>query len=143
MIYKRRKTHAELNIKLTALAESIVNHYKGLNEKYLLHILPKDTVEDGLQAKKVIFQWIKTNNKWLKRIATDCGIDAEITTYVTRHTWATTAKRLGYSNELIAESMGHQYGNKITNIYLDDFDQSLLDEVNEKVIAILQAMPQG
>lgn len=45
-----------------------------------------------------------------------------LTTYVSRHTWATTAKRLGYSNELIAEALGHEYGNKITNIYLDSFD---------------------
>ena len=70
----------------------------------------------------------------MKELAKQCDINETITTYVARHSWATTAKRLGYSNELIAEAMGHEYGNKITNIYLDNFDQSVIDELNEKVI---------
>jgi integrase/recombinase XerD len=137
LVYKRRKTHGELNIKLLPLAESVIALYDGSNEKYFLPVLSKDIVEDSLNAKKVIMQWIKTTNKWLKRIAIDYDIDAEVTTYVTRHTWATLAKKLGYSNELIAEGLGHQYGNKITNIYLDSFDQSLIDEVNERVIGLI------
>ena len=134
LVYKRRKTGSELNIKILQLLESILEFYYGCNEKYLIPVLPKGIIENSLDAKKLIFQWIKTTNKWLNRIAADCEIDAEITTYVTRHSWATTAKRLGYSNELIAEAMGHEYGNKITNIYLDNFDQSLIDEMNDKVI---------
>jgi integrase/recombinase XerD len=43
----------------------------------------------------------------------------------------------GYSNELIAEALGHEYGNKITNIYLDNFDQSVIDDVNTKVLESL------
>ena len=41
-------------------------------------------------------------------------------------TWATKAKRLGYSNEMIAEALNHEYGNKITNIYLDGSSTSYL-----------------
>lgn len=69
-------------------------------------------------------------------MAKELGIE-ELTTYVARHSWATTAKRMGYSNELIAEALGHEYGNKITNIYLDNFEQSVIDEVNEKVLESL------
>jgi hypothetical protein len=28
--------------------------------------------------------------------------------------------------------------NKITNIYLDNFDQSLIDEVNERIIKLIE-----
>jgi len=35
---------------------------------------------------------------------------------------------------MIAEGLGHEYGNKITNIYLDTFDQVLIDQMNDKVI---------
>ena len=136
LIYRRRKTHKEYNIKLTPLANSIIQIYKGRSEKYLLPILPSTTVEDSLTAHKIIKQCIKTTNKYLKRIATELEID-ELTTYVARHTWATTAKRLGFSNELIAEALGHEYGNKITNIYLDAFEQSIVDEVNDKVLECL------
>lgn len=132
--YRRRKTHKEYNIKIPALAKEILELYKGRNAKYLLPVVPATVVEDSMEAKKLIAQWIKTSNKWLKKLGEKCGIEEPLTTYVARHTWATTAKRLGYSNELIAEALGHEYGNKITNIYLDSFEQSVIDELNEKVI---------
>jgi integrase/recombinase XerD len=99
LLYRRRKTHKEYDIKLTPQAMKILNIYKGRSEVYLLPILPDSVIEDSLNDKKLIKQFIKTTNKYLKKMAAD--ID-ELTTYVSRHTWATTAKRLGYSNELIA-----------------------------------------
>ncbi|SDD49306.1 Site-specific recombinase XerD [Mucilaginibacter pineti] len=136
--YERQKTGSKLSIKLIPIVENILNYYKGTSEHYLLPIFPHKLNEGSVESKKVSRQWIKTTNKWLKRIAIDCGIDGEVTSYVTRHTWATTAKKLGYSNEVIAECLGHEYGNKITNIYLDCFDQSLIDEVNAKVIQLIE-----
>jgi hypothetical protein len=41
---------------------------------------------------------------------------------------------MGYSNELIAEALGHQHGNKITNIYLDSFEAKVIDEMHQHVI---------
>ncbi|WP_423147006.1 phage integrase SAM-like domain-containing protein [Rubrolithibacter danxiaensis] len=138
LIYKRRKTHKTYDIKLTAIAIQIFKLYQGRNSKYLLPILPSSVAEDSMEAKKIISQWIKTTNKWLRKIGEDCGLEDDLTTYVTRHSWATCAKRLGYSIELIAEAMGHEHGNRITNIYLDSFDQSVVDEVNEKVIKSIE-----
>jgi len=31
-----------------------------------------------------------------------------------RYTYANIAKQLGYSKDLIAEALGHEYGNKVT-----------------------------
>ena len=139
LTYRRRKTGKELKIKLLPFTNGILNHYHGLNNKYLLPILPPTIVEDSLAAKKVILQWIKTSNKYLNRLSETCKIEDEITSYVTRHTFATLAKKkLGYSNEVIAECLGHEYGNKITNTYLDNYDQSLIDEVNERMIKLIQ-----
>jgi integrase len=138
LTYKRRKTGKELSIKLSPYTEKILNSYRGLSAKYLLQVIQPNVIEDSLRAKALISQWIKTTNKWLADIAKECKLEVEVTTYVSRHTWATTAKRLGYSIEVIAEAMGHEHGNKITNIYLYAFDQSLIDEVNEKVINIIE-----
>lgn len=131
VIFRRRKTHKVYNVKLTQKAASILSHYAKTNV-YLLPVLPDNIIEDSFQAKKIISQWIKTTNKYLKRLGEDLDIPA-LTTYVARHTWATTAKRMGYSNELIAEAMGHEYGNRTTAIYLDSFDQEVIDDMNEKV----------
>ncbi|MGN6177841.1 MAG: phage integrase SAM-like domain-containing protein [Mucilaginibacter sp.] len=136
--YRRRKTGKELSIKLSPYISNLFSLYTNSNTKYLLPVVIGGIEEDSLKAKRLIAQWIKTTNKWLRKITEDCERDCDITTYVARHTWATTAKRLGYSIELIAEAMGHEHGNRITNIYLDTFDQSLIDEVNEKVIQLLQ-----
>ncbi|HWZ35263.1 MAG TPA: site-specific integrase [Mucilaginibacter sp.] len=137
LTYKRRKTGKELSIKIQPYTEAILNQYTGSNGKYLLPVLTPDVVEDSMKAKALIAQWIKTTNKWLSKLVEDCNLDCEVTTYVARHSWATTAKRSGYSIEVIAEAMGHEHGNRITNIYLDTFDQSLIDQVNEKVIATI------
>lgn len=137
LTYRRRKTHKEYNIKIHPLAQSILDIYARQNNRYLFPILPNTLVEDSLEAKKLIKQFIKTTNKYLARMSEDLNIE-RITTYVSRHTWATTAKRLGYSNEMIAEALGHEYGNKITNIYLDEFDQSVIDDLNIKVLQCLQ-----
>ena len=138
LTYKRRKTGKELSIKLSPYTQTLLSHYKGLSIRYLLPVVQQSVEEDSLRAKALIAQWIKTTNKWLGKIAEDCKLDCEVTTYVARHTWATTAKRLGHSIEIIAEAMGHEHGNKITNIYLDTFDQSLIDEVNAKVLSSIE-----
>lgn len=57
-----------------------------------------------------------------------------ITSYVFRYSYANLAKRLGYSKDIIAEALGHEYGNPVTGIYLEQFDMSVVDEMNEKLI---------
>lgn len=101
---------------------------------YLLPIIPNNVPEDSLRAKRLIQQCIKTTNKYLKRLSTECGLLNSTQTYSSRHGFATIAKRMGYSNELIAEALGHEIGNKITNIYLDTFDTDVLDAMHQHVI---------
>jgi integrase len=132
--YKRRKTHKNYSVKLFPEAEILFQQFEVVGSKYLLPILPNDAVEDSLKTKKVIRQFIKTTNKYLKRLSEQVGLSSPVTTYASRHSFGTIAKRLGYSNELIAESLGHEYGNKITNIYLDSFDSDVLDAMHMHVI---------
>lgn len=57
----------------------------------------------------------------------------ELTTYWARHSWATIAAELDIPNETIAAALGHTYGNRTTNIYIN-FNQKKVDEANRKVI---------
>jgi integrase/recombinase XerD len=134
--FKRRKTHKNYSVKLFSPAETIINKLHREGNSYLLPILTNAATEDSLEAKKIINQWIKTTNKYLKRLSIQAGLSSSITTYTSRHSFATVAKRLGYSNELIAEALGHEYGNKITNIYLDTFDTEVLDAMHLQVISL-------
>jgi integrase/recombinase XerD len=142
IVYRRRKTQKLYTIKLHPVAKIIFKHYENSVNGYLLPVFPMGMVEDSEESKKISRQWIKITNMYLNRIAAKCGVIANITTYVIRHTWATIAKRLGYANEMIAEGMGHEYGNKITNIYLDEFDADLIDAMNDKVIISVIPCPK-
>ena len=135
VVYKRRKTHKNYNIKLFPQAKKLIQQLYIDGDKYLLPILPNNTQEDSLETKKIIRQFIKTTNKYLKRLSEIAELASPVTTYTSRHSFGTIAKRLGYSNELIAEALGHEYGNKITNIYLDTFDTDVLDAMHKHVIS--------
>jgi site-specific recombinase XerD len=134
VVYKRRKTHKNYSIKLFPEAQVLFEQLHAGGSNYLLPILPNNAQEDSLDTKKIIRQFIKTTNKYLKRMSEQVGLSFPATTYTSRHSLGTIAKRLGYSNELIAEALGHEYGNKITNIYLDSFDTDVLDAMHKHVI---------
>jgi integrase len=134
IVYRRRKTHKDYSVKLFPVAETIINQMHVPGSDYLLPIIPNNVPEDSLKAKRTIQQWIKTTNKYLKRLSAEVGLGCPLTTYSSRHSFATIAKRMGYSNELIAEALGHEYGNKITNIYLDTFEEEVLDAMHQQVI---------
>jgi len=51
---------------------------------------------------------------------------------VARHTWATLAKQCGAPVAVISEGLGHA-SEKITHIYLKEFDSDVLDRINEIV----------
>ena len=57
-----------------------------------------------------------------------------LSTYVFRYSYANILKQQGYSKDLIAEALGHEYGNSVTGIYLEQFDNDVIDEMNQRVV---------
>jgi integrase len=134
--YTRRKTHKRYTIKLFTQAESIINNLHQIDDNYLLPVLTNDIIEDSIDAKRIIKQWIKTTNKYLNRLSLELQCEAKITSYSSRYAFANLAKQLGYSNELIAEALGHSYGNRTTAIYLDTFDTNKIDNMHYNIIGL-------
>jgi len=58
--YERRKTHKIYSVKIFTPAEEIINNLHYQDQNYLLPIIPNNIVEDSLEAKRIIKQWIKT-----------------------------------------------------------------------------------
>ena len=94
-------------------------------------------------AKSVEYfrQQIKNINNTLKRIGKEAGFDEALSTYVFRYSYANIAKQLGFSKDLIAEALGHEYGNRVTGIYLEQFDLSYIDEMNSVIITHVKQVP--
>ena len=70
---------------------------------------------------------------YLNEIGESLGIELKITTYVARHSYATVLKRAGVSTAIISESLGHS-SEKVTQIYLDCFENKQVDEAMKKLL---------
>ena len=76
---------------------------------------------------------LKIVNADLKKIAKLVGIQEKLTTYVARHSYATIMRRSGISTSIISESIGHD-SEKTTQIYLDSFENKVLDEASKAIL---------
>ena len=136
LVFQRKKTKKIYSIKLQNEATNRLKRYvnKALQKKddFILPFV-KNT-DNPVKVKNDIGLVIHSTNENIKKIASMVGITKDITTYYARYSWANIAKSLGYSKDMIAEALGHEYGNKVTGIYLDDFDNDLIDKMNEAVI---------
>jgi integrase len=125
--YTRSKTKSHFSFKVTSEVKQILTYYKKINKgtKYVFPILLKDelTIEQIYNRKDKI---LKKFNKELKKIAELCGIDSKITSYVSRHSFASNLKEKGFATEIITESMGHK-NPQYTQVYLKELDKSIID----------------
>ena len=134
IIFSRSKTHKIYSIYLHQPALEILAKYKS-NSDFLLPVLSPDW--KGMQLKKKIQQAIHICNNYLQKIAKELKIHKQVSTYYARYSWANFARLQGCSKDLIAEALGHEYGNKVTGIYLDSYDKEIIDAANGKVIAAI------
>lgn len=136
--YIRSKTNKHYDIKIQPRTQEILNLYSKRNKQQDDFIFPvlNDTVHNNPQSiKDRINKVNKTVNKDLKAIAIAAKIQnpETITHYCARHSWATIQKRNGTPVSVISESMGHD-DEKTTKIYLDSFENEVLDEANANLL---------
>lgn len=131
--YERAKTGKLYSIKVEPEAMEIIERYKG--EKHLLYILDEyNNYKDFLHRMSMGLKQIgecKRMGLGGKKIITPLFPD--ISSYWARHTWATIAASLDIPKETISAALGHEFGNKVTSIYIN-FDQQKVDDANRKVI---------
>lgn len=132
--YERSKTGHVFNITLLDPALEILEYYKGFrNENYIFPYLDTKVHTTPTKIDNRLNKCIHQVNQDLKEIGNLAGIDAKLTTYVARHTFATTLKREGVSTSQIAELMGHE-DERTTRTYLDSFDNRELYEATKKLL---------
>src|SRR5699024_9002188 len=92
---------------------------------------------DAETKKKKVLQFTKVVNKWMKRMGKELGFDLTLTTYVARHSFATTLNRKGAPLTAIKEMLGHTSivttQNYIASLELEEMKQysNLLDDLIE------------
>ena len=131
LIYKRAKTGKIYSIALTKDIEASLGVFCSTTTLLGLINLEKSK---GEHCIKYLQQHVKVINNHLKNLSRLIQSKEPITTYVFRYSYANVAKQLGYSKDLIAEALGHEYGNSVTGIYLEQFDNDIVDKMNQNLI---------
>lgn len=132
LAYNRNKNNRAYNLLLIPEALEILEYYKGKgigNYVFPIHKSLYNT-EDRYMATK---NCNKNMNAAMNRLAKRLDIDANLTTYVARHSWATGLKNRGYSIAVISEGLGHN-SEKTTAKYLKQFENDVLDEAGKDVL---------
>lgn len=132
--YTRSKTRTNFQIKILPPVQEILNYYRNMisNTSYVFPILLRDEMTPAqLENRKK--KTLKQYNKDLKEVAALCGINKSVSSYVARHSYANSLKQKGISTDIISESMGHQ-NIAITQAYLKELDNSLIDEAMEVLL---------
>ena len=125
--YTRKKTRQKFSIKLTDQAWAIIRKYNDLKDKksYIFPILKREE-EEFLDYRNAM----RLTNKKLEKLSIMAKLAEPISTYTARHSWATIAKRSGIPTAIISEGLGHD-SEETTQIYLDSFENEVLDKANE------------
>ena len=131
LIYHRRKTGKLINLPMQQRAYMVLKEYKKSNEAYLFPILSSRHKTEQQRLNR-LHKVITKVNKALKSIGEELHIPIKLTTYVARHSYATVLKRAGVSTSIISESLGHS-SEKVTQIYLDGFENSQIDKAMENL----------
>lgn len=127
LIYSRHKSKQLIRIAVTPQMQELMDKYATEGE-YVFPIINDKSSSEYKQYRLALGRI----NRHLKRIAVMVDITVPLTTYTTRHTWASLARDYGAPVSIISAGLGHT-SEEMTRIYLREFDVSQLDKVNSMV----------
>ena len=128
LTYRRRKTGRLLRIRWETCMQRIIDKYPNEHSDYLLPIIRRQ----GDETRQYRNAMRMANNK-LKQIARLAGLEANLTMYVSRHSWASIARSKHVPLAVISEGMGHASENT-TRIYLASIDNTEIDQANKMIL---------
>lgn len=128
--YRRHKTFQHLQVAVTAPLQKLIDKYGG-DPIYVLPFLNESGQPTLYKKYQAVYGLFYRNLKELQKIL---GISTSLTFHVARHSWATIAKEQGAPTSAISEGLGHS-SEKTTIIYLKEFDSSIIDKINEKIVS--------
>lgn len=132
IVYRRQKTNQELTVGINSHIRAILLRYHVNGSSFLLPII-KDRRGD---CRRQYEAGLRRVNNALKKIAELAGISATLTTYVSRHAWASIAKSKGIPVSTISDALGHD-SVLTTQIYLSSISSEVIDRANDLILADL------
>lgn len=133
--YVRHKTGQPLSVRLESCTKAIAARYseRARHTPYLFPILNS---EDPVRAYAQYQVALNYYNRLLKKLSKLLGLEQGLSSYTSRHSWATAARNHNVPLPVISAGMGHT-SERTTQIYLMMLENSVIDLANQGILASL------
>ena len=131
--YARRKTGQLLSIRIESSIQRIIDRYADSDSPYVFPILNSLDANEAYEQYQVA---LNTHNRLLGRLSEMLGCSCKLTSYTSRHSWATAARNHNVPLSVISQGMGHS-SEQTTQIYLTMLENSVIDDANKGIISEL------
>ena len=128
--YRRHKTGQHICIDIEPCMQEIIHRYDSPDRPYVFPLL------SSLHPKEAYSEYLKMLNRYnrsLKQLALKAGVSHKLTSYVSRHTWASIAYHSDVGLPVISKALGHANPNN-TLIYIQQINDQRLYQANRKII---------
>lgn len=144
--YVRQKTGGKFAFRLLEPAAAILMAYEPLTrasaKSYVFPILDAGRHVSPTQIDNPLHKVLGMVNKDLKLLAEQVGIPTPLTTYVARHSFATTLHQEIDNIGMVSQAMGHKTA-AVTATYLDSFASAQVDLALEGLLRKLKNLGGG
>lgn len=130
--YRRHKTGQMLHIKVIRQMQEIIDRHSDAESPYLLPVIGDSEGNTRLNYEVAL----RRVSNALKTIGRMVNLHIPLTTYVSRHAWASIAKSKNIPVNVISDALGHN-SISTTQIYLASIDTSVIDRVNDLTVGDL------
>lgn len=129
LIYVRRKTRQRIEVQVEPMMQAIIDRWPSKTD-YLLPILTKTGNPHTVyqQYRYALGRY----NASLDTLGSMLG-GLKLTSYVSRHSWASAARQHHVPLSVISQSMGHD-SEKTTEIYLKSLECNVINQTNHDLL---------
>lgn len=131
--YARRKTGQLLSVRIEPGIQRIIDRYSSALSPYVFPILTSTETKEAYEEYQVA---INNHNRLLRRLSKMLPAGCKLTSYTSRHSWATAARNHNVPISVISQGMGHT-SEQTTQIYLTMLENSVIDDANQGLIMSL------
>lgn len=131
--YARRKTGQLLSVRIEPSIQRIIDQYSSALSPYVFPILTSTETKPAYEEYQVA---INNHNRQLRRLSKMLPAGCKLTSYTSRHSWATAARNHNVPISVISAGMGHT-SEQTTQIYLTMLENSVIDDANQGLIRSL------
>ncbi len=129
--YSRQKTHQQIEVGILPESRALIDKYSNPS-RYLFPLLER-IKNDGGGASRRYESALRQHNRYLKTLSRLIDSPSLLTSYVSRHTWATSASRHQVNLTVISQALGHN-SEQTTRIYLNSLESNQIMDANRHLL---------